>query len=210
MDFFAIIILTLLNSCIISQNFNAENTVEEATTRTPAPGREGWLQLTIQNNAPNTVIHIDSLILCNILAVPINQHSSPTIDTGRLIKINLLKGLGYITLPCGSEANIPKTKIAEQKLSHWAPYALPNETNETLLAIYGEIAGISNNAADSSEYYTICSSPMYTALSGSILHNQTTLKTVSFYPDSPIYTIQNGTMIKILKEMTFSPYVAPW
>lgn len=208
--FFALFFLMLMNSCIISQDFNAENTAEEASTRISYPEQGGWLQLTIQNNAPNTVILIDSLILCNALAATGGPQASPAADSAVLTDITLLKCSGHTILPYGHRTDIPKTKMAEQKLSHWVPNALPNETHETFLTIYGKILGVTCNATDTTESYTICSTPMYTALPDTILNNRTTFRTISFHPDSPIYTVQNGTMIKVLEEISFSPYVRPW
>ena len=187
-----------LHSCILSTiTEQMETTAEDPTTREPLP--LGTLTITIscstEENAGETAgeptgnltLLPDSLQLCNILT----QAAEP--DQLRRT---------CITIP-GDSATI---FLPPQTLHPWDETHIPWETTRCYLKIYGKLQTPSTN----NQPITICSSPMYLPISGSILPGTTTHIPITITPTSPLYTISDGTLLPAIQPIGFEAYVAPW
>ena len=158
-----------------------ENPAEENLT--------GHLTILIRNSAQNTLLTIDSIQLCNALEG----------------NITLAKP-SEIQLAYGQETSTAETALQPQRFTLWTPDELPQESRNTYLKIYGKILCIT----PSSSLQPLSEHPMYTSITGAISGGSSTSTTIELKSNAPIYIEQNGAMIKVLREIGFSPTVSGW
>ncbi|MBR4883062.1 MAG: hypothetical protein IKU18_04205 [Bacteroidales bacterium] len=199
--------LFLLESCIV-------NTVVEeieTTVKSEGPAKTGYITITIQNNASNTCLQIDSVEICNIVL-----EETSTLQKHRGDITVLLSGIqnhtgttlaeGSSSLPEGASITCKKIKLPQQRFSPWNPNTLPNHSNNQYIKIYGRIYTYGCNGT----LILLSSRPMYTPLHGEITENETLPITVSLESNSPIYIENNGEMTKVLQEITFNVSINDW
>ena len=168
---------------VITASCVSSTIAEEMETRSGETG-EGWLALTILNNAENTLLQIDSLEICNV-AVQCSQSTR----------------LAY-----GAETTFPPLQLCVQNLHPWDPCENPSSPHGSYATIYGSIYTLNS----SSGLFLLAQGPMYTPVSATITGNTTTQLTITLYPNCPLYISHNGTLEKALQPIQFSPVVIGW
>ena len=168
---------------VITASCVSSTIAEEMETRSVEIG-EGWLALTILNNAENTLLQIDSLEICN---VPVQCSQSTR--------------LAY-----GADTTFPPLQLCVQTLHPWDPCENPSSPHGSYATIYGSIYTLNS----SSGLFLLAQGPMYTPVSATITANITTQLTITLYPNCPLYISHNGTLEKVLQSIQFSPIVIGW
>ena len=198
--------LFLMESCIV-------NTVVEeieTTVKSEGPAKTGYITITIQNNASNTCLQIDSVEICNIVL-----EETSTLQKHRGDITVLLSGIqnhtgttlaeGY-SLPEGTSISSKEIKLPQQRFSQWNPNTLPHHSNNQYIKIYGRIYTYGCNGTP----ILLSSGPMYTPLQGEITENETLSTTISLESNCPVYIENNGEMTKVLQEITFNVSIDEW
>ena len=198
--------LILMESCIV-------NTVVEeieTTVKSEGPAKTGYMTITIQNNASNTCLQIDSVEICNIVL-----EETSTLQKHRGDITVLLSGIqnhtgttlaeGY-SIPEGTSISSKEIKLPQQRFSQWNPNTLPHHSNNQYIKIYGRIYTYGCNGTS----ILLSSGPMYTPLQGEITENETLSTTISLESNCPVYIEDNGEMTKVLQEITFNVSIDEW
>ena len=198
--------LFLMESCIV-------NTVVEeieTTVKSEGPAKTGYITITIQNNASNTCLQIDSVEICNIVL-----EETSTLQKHRGDITVLLSGIQNHTsttlaegssLPEGTSISSKEIKLPQQRFSQWNPNTLPHHSNNQYIKIYGRIYTYGCNGTP----ILLSSGPMYTPLQGEITENETLSITISLESNCPVYIEDNGEMTKVLQEITFNVSIDEW
>ena len=194
------ICIATLQSCVIS------NIVDEPdlTVKSGPTVQYGNMAVKIQNSAGNICLQIDSIEICNITVADTS--------TGRTHKGNITamqpagQNQAYTLLPEGTTATSRTITLPYQRFTPWTPNILPGNTNNQYIKIYGRIYTYGNN----STLILLSSSPMYTPLHGKITETQTTEAIITLESDCPIYIEHNGSMTKVLQEITFNVSIEDW
>lgn len=181
--------ISLTTTCII------QSTEEEIGPSVKSSGNgngsgNGYFQVLFQNSAPNTLLAIDSIRLFNTLEgdLPIATSQEETL------------------LLNGEKSSTREIALPPQRFTLWIPDELPQQTSSTYLQIHGKIYAIN---PDSTLLLLSCY-PMYTSIAGEITAGNRTTTTVDLHSNAPIYIEQNGAMIKVLREISFSPQIKDW
>ena len=224
---FAAILIAMATSCIIgSIGEEMEPAVKSSASAQENPAEEnhtGHLTILIRNSAKNTLLTIDSIQLCNTLEgnitltkpsdgnqqqenreVPFQQGQST--HTDNTAQHNRETASWNILVQHGQEASTGETALQPQRFALWTPDELPQESRNTYLKIYGKIFSLT----PSSSLLSISDTPMYTSITGTITEGSSTSTTIELKSNAPIYIEQNGAMIKVLREISFSPSVSGW
>ena len=178
--------ISLTTTCIIH---STEEDMDPGV-KSYANGSSGYLQVLLKNSAPNTLLAIDSIRLFNTLE-------------GDLAIAVPAEG---ILLLNGEKSATRETALPPQRFTLWTPDELPQQTFSTYLQIHGKIYAIN---PDSTLLLLSCY-PMYTSVIGNIAAGHSTSTTVDLHSNAPIYIEQNGAMIKVLREISFSPQIKDW
>ena len=198
--------LLLMESCVV----NTVSEEIETTVKSEGPARTGYMTLKIQNRASNTCLQIDSIEICNIALE----------DTSTLHKYRgditvLLSGRQNQTgdsltegfsLPEGAEISSNEIKMLQQRFSPWSPNTLPSRSNKQYIKIHGKLYSYTSG----NNTILLTGGPLYTPLHGEITENETLSATVTLQSNCPLYTEYNGTMVKVLQEISFNPSVNDW
>lgn len=199
--------LFLMESCIV-------NTVVEeieTTVKSEGPAKTGYMTITIQNNASNTCLQIDSVEICNIV---LEGTSTSQTYRGNVTGIQLVAqdqagatlADASSSLPEGASISSKEIKLPQQRFSPWNPNTLPHHSNNQYTKIYGRIYTYGCNGTS----ILLSSGPMYTPLQGEITENETLSATISLESNCPVYIEDNGEMTKVLQEITFNVSIDEW
>ena len=178
--------ISLTTTCIIH---STEEDMDPGV-KSYATGSSGYFQVLFQNSAPNTLLTIDSIRLFNTLEGSLAIAVPPE----------------GILLLNGEKSATRETALPPQRFTLWTPDELPQQTSSTYLQIHGKIYCIN---PDSTLLLLSCY-PMYTSITGDIAAGHSTTTTVDLHSNAPIYIEQNGAMIKVLREISFSPQIKDW
>ena len=189
-----ICIAAALTSCIASTTVeeinNTVNTSNAPITLKSDEIKQGTLVISIQNNADNTLLTIDSLTLCNVL--------TPNKTGGKPKR-------GNITI-FPQEETFPPIQLPTQTITPWTANQLPRPGSGAYITIHGKL----HTNTSTNTPYLLYQGAMYTPFSTTISEATTTTATITLYPNCPLYIIHNGTLLKILQEITFMPFVWDW
>ena len=200
------ICITALQSCVMT------NIVDETdqTVKSQPTAQYGRMVVKIQNNANNTCLQIDSIEICNIAL-----EETSTLQKYRGDITVLLSGIqnqtgdslteGFSLLE-GAEISSNEIKLPQQKFSPWSPNTLPSRSNKQYIKIHGKLYTYTSG----NNTILLTGGPLYTPLHGEITENETLSATVTLQSNCPLYTEYNGTMVKVLQEISFNPSVNDW
>lgn len=199
----------IMQSCIISTVAEGiEETVgkkENALYSKSNNMGTGCITLQIQNNAPNTTLHADSVEICNIL-LPEKTAPEPLRGNIALAFTPDSSGQNCTHLPYGSCATFPSATLPAQALIPWSTAELPHTSTGTYLKIHGKICTYLPDSTTMPLY----EGTMYTPLAGTLTANQTSIIHIELYPNCPLYCITNGKTAKVLQTIQFSVSVENW
>lgn len=198
--------LLLMESCVV----NTVSEEIETTVKSEGPARTGYMTLKIQNRASNTCLQIDSIEICNIAL-----EETSTLQKYRGNITVLLSGIENQTgvsltesffLPGGAEISSNEIKLPQQRFSPWSPNTHPSHSNKQYIKIHGKLYSYTSG----NNTILLTGGPLYTPLYDEIAENETLSTTVTIQSNCPLYTEYNGTMVKVLQEISFNPSVNDW
>lgn len=171
--------------------------------------KEGLLSISIQNNAKNIMLQMDSLTICNIQLTATEDiaNYSSQVHIGTLTLIN-----SPIQLQYGASVSTTEVKLPVQELTPWNTSELPAINKNNYIRIHGTIYSHIN----SKELYPLYSGTMYWPVTGTITANSNSEDTASnkipitIQPYCQLYAIINGAPEKVLQPILFTATVEDW
>lgn len=200
---------SIMQSCIMSTivediNQTAGNKETPLNSKTNTL-HTSYLILQIQNNAPNTTLHADSMEICNIL-LPGETAPEPLRGNIALAFTPDSSGQNCIHLPYGTSSTASPATLPAQTLTPWNPTELPHTSPGTHLKIHGKICTYLPDNTPMPLYEGV----MYVPLPGTITANRNNILLIELYPNCPLYCITNGKTAKVLQTIQFSVSVENW